>query len=104
MAALSSKVTAMSTQRASVEIRLQPLMFSPLTADGTNFLEWVNDAKVVLPAEELDVYLEPNMIQELPDAPKWQALLILQRHLDPSVGAENSTKTRIGIPTELSSG
>jgi hypothetical protein len=45
-------------------------MFSPLAIDGTNFLEWVNDAKVVLAAEELFVYLSNNTVEERPDVLK----------------------------------
>jgi hypothetical protein len=85
MAASSSKVTIMSTQKASVETRLQPLLFNPLTPDGSNFLEWVDDAKVVLAAEELDVYLQTDSIEELPDPLRWHTLLILRRHLDPAL-------------------
>lgn len=37
----------MSTHKTSSETRMQPLLFSPLTVDGTKFLEWINDVKVV---------------------------------------------------------
>ena len=36
-----------------MESRLQALLFPPLNSDGSNFLEWINDAKIVLSAENL---------------------------------------------------
>ena len=36
-----------------MESRLQALLFPQLNSDGSNFLEWVNDAKSVLSAEDL---------------------------------------------------
>jgi hypothetical protein len=58
----------------------------PLHVDGTNFLEWVNDARKHLNADDLAraVSTEATTSTEapLPPAAKWQALLLLTRHLD----------------------
>ena len=81
-----------------IESRLQNLLFSLLQADGSNFLEWINDARTVLCAEDLARTLThsipanlPNSIDEIDDIPillkvhavsKWQALALLRRHMD----------------------
>lgn len=79
---------------AVVESRLQALMFPPLSSDGNNFLEWINDAKTVLSAEDLAKTLitpvastsdAPNTATNIPVVCKWQALLLLRRHLDPAL-------------------
>ena len=76
---------------AVVEHRLQALMFPPLNSDGTNFLEWIHDARTVLNAEDLAKALitpvastsdDPNPAANIPAVCKWQTLLLLQRHLD----------------------
>jgi hypothetical protein len=68
---------------------MQSLMFNPLSSDGTNFLEWVNDAKTVLSADDLARTLTTDVAttstdpaQQIPPSARWQALLILRRHLD----------------------
>ena len=83
MPPLTSKLV-MSTQKdkTSTGSRLQPLMFNELTPEGLNFLDWANDAKVVLAVEELDPYLHHSTSEGLPTAAKWHTLLILRRHLD----------------------
>jgi hypothetical protein len=82
---------AHSTYPTLMESRLQALMFPPLSVDGTNFLEWINDAKTVLSAENLARTLitpvastsaPPNPADNIPEVCKWQALLLLRRHLD----------------------
>jgi hypothetical protein len=73
-----------------MESRLQALMFPPLSVDGSNFLEWINDAKTVLSAENLARTLitpvastsTANHADNIPEVCKWQALLLLRRHLD----------------------
>lgn len=74
-----------------MESRLQALMFPPLNSDGSNFLEWINDTKTVLSAEDLARTLitpvestssAPNAADNIPAVCKWQALLLLRRHLD----------------------
>ena len=42
------------------ESRLQNLLFAPLKSDGSNFLEWLNDARTVLCAEDLAKALTHN--------------------------------------------
>ena len=42
-----------TTPPAVMESRLQALLFPQLNSDGSYFLEWVNDAKSVLNAEDL---------------------------------------------------
>ena len=82
-----------------VESRLQNLMFSPLHANGSNFLEWINDARIVLCAEDLAKTLihpppaplpntsadeadEVPSVLEVHVVSKWQALALLRRHMD----------------------
>ena len=82
-----------------VESRLQNLLFSPLHDDGSNFLEWINDARTVLCAEDLAktfIHLPPAPLRntsadeadEVPSVSKvhvvskWQALALLRRHMD----------------------
>jgi hypothetical protein len=91
MARRHNSITAMSTQ-PTFEARLQTLLFSPLNADGSNFLEWVNDAKSTLSADNLARTLttppattSTNPVVPIPEVCKWQALLILRRHLDHSL-------------------
>lgn len=75
----------MATYKTLHDIRLQPLLFSSLTVDDTNFLEWMNDAKVVLAIEGLAAYLSTDTTEGLLDVMKSQILLIFCRHLDPSL-------------------
>ena len=42
-----------TTPPAVMESRLQALLFPQLNSNDSNFLEWVNDAKSVLSAENL---------------------------------------------------
>jgi hypothetical protein len=42
-----------ATYPTVVESRLQTLMFPPLNSDGSNFMEWINDAKTILSVEDL---------------------------------------------------
>ena len=88
------------THPIMVESRLQNLLFSPLHADGSNFLEWINDARTVLCAEDLAKTLIhppspslpntstdeadeiPAVPAEVPAVSKWQALALLRRHMD----------------------
>lgn len=78
-------ISTISTQKPLVDARLQALIFSYLTADGTNLLEWVNNAKVTLAAEELSVFLSKDTAKGRHDVLKGQTLFFLQRHLDPSL-------------------
>lgn len=55
---------------------LKVFQFNPLAADGSNFLEWANDANIVLGAEELTVYLNKKTAEGQPDVLKCQTLLI----------------------------
>jgi hypothetical protein len=74
--------THASSSSAPSEPRLQPLQFNPLHSDGSNFLEWLNDAKTVLSAEDLDYTLDDDPRGEIFDTYKAQALLLIKRHLD----------------------
>lgn len=67
------------------EVRTQTLMFDALEADGSNFLEWNNDMTIYLYAEELDAVLGPETADDHPTAYKWQALLLIRRHMDASL-------------------
>ena len=74
--------THASSSSTPLESRLQPLQFNALHSDGSNFLEWMNNAKTVLAAEDLSNTLEDDPTGEIYDAYKSQALLLLRRHLD----------------------
>ena len=50
--------------------------------DKSNYLEWSNDAKAYLVAEELDRTLKEAIAANILAASKWKALWILRRHLD----------------------
>lgn len=82
-----------STYPDVVESIIQTLMFPPLHSDGSNFLEWVNDARIVLSAEDLANTLQPPKPPkpstytdepegQIPAISKWKVLLLLRRHLD----------------------
>ena len=43
----------MSIKPSFPESKMYALMFAPLSSDGSNFLEWVDNAKVLLSAEDL---------------------------------------------------
>lgn len=64
---------------------LQPLIFNPLSPDGHNYLEWYNDIHTYLSAEDLSVALSTNTSDDIPIIQKWQALLVIRRHLDHSL-------------------
>ena len=70
---------------------MQSLQFNPLHADGSNFLGWVNDAKIILCVGDLAKTLatQPSTssdpAQQIPAATRWQALHQLRRHLDQSL-------------------
>ena len=53
-------------QSSTLETRLQPLMFSPLNSDGSHFLEWLNDAKTVLAADDSTTLLKAKRAEEIP--------------------------------------
>ena len=91
MARKPAVVKTLSTQPTFIENRMQSLMFAPLNADGSNFLEWINDAKTVLSADDLarTLTVQPStsadQVQPIPPAARWQALLQIRRHLDHSL-------------------
>lgn len=63
----TTKLVAMATtvQPQYSTNMLQSLAFAPLNANGSNFLEWVNDAKAVLAADDLSTTLEPEGEEEI---------------------------------------
>ena len=82
-----------ATPSTVMESRLQALLFPPLNSDGSNFLEWVNDAKTVLSAEDLArTLVKPvasdstsfgrNLAENIPAVCKWQVVVLLRQHLD----------------------
>ena len=86
MASSSQKPTIMATiNQPPPDARLHALQFTPLTADGSNFLEWENDAKMALGAEEFTVYLNKVESEGLPEVVKFQTLQILRHHINPSL-------------------
>lgn len=88
MARRHNRVESMSTQPTFRESRMQALRFAPLNSDGSNYLEWVTDAKIVLSADDLASTLSnqattsTDPAQQIPAAARWQALILLRRHLD----------------------
>ena len=88
MARRHDRVESMSAQPSFIESRSQALMFAPLNSDGSNFLEWVIDAKIVLSADDLirtlsnQATTSTDPAQQIPAAARWQALILLRRHLD----------------------
>lgn len=79
-----SKIT-MSSHVRERETRIQPLMLDLLEPDGTNFLEWRHDAYTYLCVEELDAALSSETVDDLCPSYRWQALLIIRRHIDASL-------------------
>lgn len=75
----------MSTQSTAVDFHLHTLFSTSLNLDRSNFMEWLNDAKAVLSAEDLANTLNAKEVVDLSHACKWQALLIMRHHLDPSL-------------------
>ena len=57
----------------------------PLNPNDSNYLEWVNNAKAILAADELQYTLEPEGEEEVAQVYKSQAMLVLRRHLDHSL-------------------
>jgi hypothetical protein len=86
MAQSSQKAIIMATLKPPPpDARLQALQFIPLTANGFNFLEWENDTKIALGAEEFIVYLNKVAFVGLPEVLKFQTLQILRHHIGPSL-------------------
>ena len=86
---------SMSTKPSFTESKMHALMFAPLRSDGSNFLEWVNDAKVLLSAKDLAKTLTPPVPSKdddatttIPPAQKWHTLTVLRRHLDHALGLQ----------------
>lgn len=75
----------MSSHVRERETRIQPLMLDLLEPDGTNFLEWRHDAYTYLCVEELDAALSSETVDDLCPSYRWQALLIIRRHIDASL-------------------
>lgn len=74
----------MSTLNKFKESRLQSLSFDALALDGSNFLEWNNDAKTFSTTEELVNVLDAETATELSPICNWHAFFILRQHLDTS--------------------
>ena len=53
MARKPTIVQDLPIQPMFIENKMQSLMFSPLQANGSNFLKWTHDAKTVLSADDL---------------------------------------------------
>lgn len=69
-----------------------------MNADGSNFIEWANDANIALGAEELTIYLNKEIAEGIPEVLKFQTLLLLRRHIDPSLRQQY---IEISHPTDL---
>ena len=86
-------VMATTTHHQSPDNKIQALSFLPLTDDGINFLEWVNDAKAFPPADNLTNTLELNDEIEIEPIYKSQTMLLLRRHLSQSLRLQYITVT-----------
>ena len=75
----------MKCQKVEVKPKTQSLLFETLKANGSNYLEWSNDAKAYLVAKELDGTLKEETAAAAPTTSKWQAWLMLRRNLDYSL-------------------
>ena len=80
-----------ATLPLALEPKIQALGFPPLNSDGSNFLQWVNNAKTILNAQDLARTLitpvastsaRPDPTDNVSIVCKWQALHLLKRHLD----------------------
>ena len=78
-----------TTYPAAVDSCLQALMLAPLNSNGSNFLEWINDVRIILNGEDLARTLYPSVPSissesevQIPAVCKWQALSLLRHHLD----------------------
>lgn len=91
----SSKPVVMNTttHASYFSNKIQSLAFAPLNSDGSNYLEWINDAKVVLSADELQYTIEHEGEEEITQIYKSQAMLVLRRHLDHSLKLQYITVT-----------
>ena len=54
------------------------LEFNQLAADGSNYLEWENDARVALGAEETTIYLDKTTAEGRPNSLKCQVLILFR--------------------------
>lgn len=75
----------MATILRPKENRITPLFFDPLQPDGSNFLDWHFNMRTYLSAEQLDPTISLHPEEEIEPMYKWQTLLILRRHVDPSL-------------------
>ena len=70
-------------------MRLQPLQFPQLAADGNNYLLWARIAKAHIFADQLSgsISFDPDMVVSptLPSSISWKTLLLLRHHLVPSL-------------------
>lgn len=67
----SDQIVSLATVKPPPDARLQALQFTPLSADGTNYLEWANDAQVALGAEELTLFLNWETAEGRPEVLKF---------------------------------
>ena len=75
----------MKRQKEEMKPKIQSLLFEALDADRINYLEWSNDAKAYLAAEDLDGTVKEETTATTTAASKWKALLMMRRHLDYSL-------------------
>ena len=72
---------ATKRQKEEVKLKIQSVLFEALEVDNSNYLEWSNDTKAYLAADELNGTLKEETAVAAPTASKWKALLMLRRHL-----------------------
>lgn len=62
----TNKVIAMTTYKTPSDTCLHLLLFNLFSADGADFLEWLNEAKTVLAAKDLVVFCYVDTTERLP--------------------------------------
>lgn len=88
----SSVATSTATMMPTINVeapRLQPLLFPQLAANGSNYLLWAKTAKAHIFAEQLSDCITFDSLStvstSIPTSTSWKALLLLRRHLVPSL-------------------
>ena len=67
------------------ESRTAPFLFDQLEPDGSNYTDWNFNIRATLCADENDTTLELHPEDEIPPSFLWAALLLMRRHMDPSL-------------------
>lgn len=88
----------MSTQtNTNKETRTSPLISDQIEPDGSKYTDWNFNICSTLSADELDATLELHPEEDIYTPHLWQAMLGMQRHLDPALQMQSlQRKTQLG--------